>query len=201
MLSDRQLGCTVAILVAVSAWSASGSTERLHPPGQIAPREPAQVNLDRAAPITVGDVTLKPRARYRFEARALSRQRYYMGDDASLIPIDIAFGWGPMSDSALISKLTISQNGRWVYWTYRNEKPVNYDAVGRSSANVHLIPASSEVKQTLLNARIGDVLTLEGELVDVWKGNRIWMSTSLTRDDTGGGACEIMYVRSASIRP
>jgi hypothetical protein len=201
MLSDWQLRCSIAIFVAVSAWSASGSTERLHPPGQLAPREPVQVNLDYAAPIAVGDVTLKPRARYRIEARALSRQRYRMGDDASLIPIDIAFGWGPMSDTALISKLAISQNGRWYYWSYRGEVPVNHETIGRSSANVHLIPASSEVKQTLLNARIGDVLTLEGELVDVWKSDRVWMSTSLTREDSGGGACEIMYVRSAAIRP
>jgi hypothetical protein len=27
------------------------------------------------------------------------------------------------------------------------------------------------------------------------------MTTSLSRDDTGAGACEIIYVRSASIRP
>jgi hypothetical protein len=201
MLSDRQLCCSIAILVAVSAWSASGSTERLHPEGPIAPREPVQVNVDHAAPISIGDVTLRPRARYRFEARALARQRYYMGNDASLIPIDIAFGWGPMSDSALISKLTISQNGRWYYWSYRGEAPARHDLIARSSANVHLIPASSDIRQTLLNARIGDVLMLDGELVDVWKGNQVWMNTSLTRDDTGGGACEIMYVRSAAIRP
>jgi hypothetical protein len=200
MLSDRQLACSLAILVAVSAWSASGSNERLQPPGQIAPRTPVQVDLEKASPITVAHWTLKSRARYQLEARVLARQRYHMGEDASLIPIDIAFGWGAMSDTALISKLTITQNGRWYYWSYHGEAPTAPQTISHSSANVHLIPASDEVKQTLLKARIGDVLSLEGELVDVWKNGKLSMSTSLSREDTGGGACEIMYVRSAIIR-
>ena len=40
---------------------------------------------------------------------------------------------------------------------------------------------------------------LIAELVDI-KGEDFWMHTSLTRDDTGAGACEVLYVQSIKRR-
>jgi hypothetical protein len=190
-----------AVVLAGFALLAGHAPERVHPPGRIAPRAPVQVNLDNAAPINVGEIKLTPRARFSLEARVLSRERYYLGSTASLMPIDIAFGWAEMSDTALISKLSISQSMRFYYWSYSGTRPVEHDVIIRSSANMHLIPQNKDVEAVLLSARVGDIVALEGDLVDVRKGNDWWLTTSLTRDDSGAGACEIVYVRSASIRP
>jgi hypothetical protein len=190
-----------AVVLAGFVYLAGHTQERLSPPGQIAPRAPVQIMLENAAPIQVGDVKLTPRARFSLEARVLSRERYYLGSAAALMPIDIAFGWADMSDSTLIGKLSISQSMRFYYWGYPGEPPVAPEVIIRSSANMHLIPQTAEVKSVLLSARVGDVVILEGDLVDVRKGDDWWINTSLTREDSGAGACEIIYVRSASIRP
>jgi hypothetical protein len=190
-----------AVILVGFAVLAGHAPERIHPPGQIAPRVPVQIILDNAPPIQVGEVKLTPRARFSLEARVLSRERYYLGSAAALMPVDIAFGWAEMSDSALISKLSISQSMRFYYWSYSGTRPVEHDVIIRSSANMHLIPQNKDVEAVLLQARAGDVVNLEGDLVDVRKGNDWWMNTSLTRDDSGAGACEIIYVRSAIIRP
>src|SRR5262249_4186208 len=115
-------------------------------------------------------------------------------------PLDIAVGWGPMSDSAVLRKLDISQSGRFYYWHYDHEPPVPRAVIEKHSANWHLIPASSDVWSTLRKLRVGNVGRLEGMLIDIETADHITMKTSLTRSDTGAGACEIIYVESASIR-
>jgi hypothetical protein len=177
-----------------------GPNERKHPPGQIAPREPVQTNLYNAASFKVGAHVLHPRARFDIEARVLSRERYWAGSRADLMPIDIAVGWGPMSDTALIEKLSISQGQRFYFWSYSGKAPASHDVITRSSANMHLIPADDDVKATLFAARPGDVLILTGDLVDVDGAGGWKTQTSLVRDDTGNGACETVYVRTAMIR-
>jgi hypothetical protein len=64
---------------------------------------------------------------------------------------------------------------------------------------MHLIPADDAIKAVLFAARVGQVLSLDGELVDVTRKNGWAMKSSLTRDDTGAGACEVIYVRAARI--
>ena len=48
--------------------------------------------------------------------------------------------------------------------------------------------------------RTGEVVELEGVLVDVRKSTGQMMKTSLRRTDSGAGACEILLVERLSIR-
>jgi hypothetical protein len=197
----------MVIVLAVCGWGAYDaytSRERHHPPGQIAPNPPVQKTLTRAAPIPYGDsseFTLFPRAKFELEARLLARERYRADAGASLMPIDMAFGWADMSDTALIKQLSISQSGRFYFWQYQGDPPAAHDVIIRSSANMHMIPASKAVEKTLFAARVGDVVLIEGELVDAKRRDGWHIATSLSREDSGAGACEVIYVRSASIRP
>ncbi len=174
---------------------------REHPPGQIAPRPPTQAMLDDARPLAFGAFTLQPRARFHIEARVLLSARYRFDQMASLSPMDMAVGWGPMSDSAMIDQLAMAQGNRFLNWWPRKRLPAPHDVINRSSANMHIIPATPEVAKVLFRARSGDVIILKGDLVDVKKGDRLFMQTSLSRDDSGAGACEVIFVRSAEIRP
>jgi hypothetical protein len=53
----------------------------------------------------------------------------------------------------------------------------------------------------LKRIRVGDVVSLEGMLVEADKANGWRWRSSLARDDTGNGACELVYVQSLTIRP
>jgi hypothetical protein len=160
-----------------------------------------QSELEAPQTLTRGDFQLIPQAQFRAEVRVLSRERYRLGELADVSPLDIAVGWGPMSDSAVLADLDITQAGRFYFWHYDDEPPIPSRDIETHSANWHLVPANDTVWHTLRGLRVGDVVKLDGMLVNLQNPAMGTMTTSLSRDDTGAGACEIIYVRSASIRP
>jgi hypothetical protein len=105
-----------------------------------------------------------------------------------------------MSDSAVLKDIDISQSGRFYFWHYDDEPPIGRQAIETHSANWHLIPATSSTWRALRNVRVGDIVTLEGMLVDVESPGNGKLNTSLRRDDTGAGACEIVLVQRVSFR-
>jgi hypothetical protein len=174
-----------------------GAIER--PPGQLASAVPKQTEPEVDDRISVGDFTLTPRARYEIEARVLSTERYRVDPGAALAPIDFAVGWGPMSDTSVIEHFRVTQGARF-YTIYPDERAIDIGTALRSSANMHLIPADNAVRATLMSVRPGNIVALRGILVAANRPDGFIWNTSLTRDDTGNGACELMYVRSASKR-
>jgi hypothetical protein len=168
-------------------------------PGVLAADDPVQRELDEAQVVPYKGVEMTPRARFAAEVRVLGAERYRLGELADAVPLDLAVGWGAMSDSAVLANIDVSQSNRFYFWHYENEPPIPREEIESHSANWHLLPASASVWKTLGNLRVGDVVKLEGELVDL-KGPNFTIKTSLTRQDTGAGACEVFYVESASPR-
>ena len=169
-----------------------------HPPGVLAPGAPVQVEVGNSV-FGVDDYILTRRARFDITARVLSREPYRLGREADLSPLDLALGWGVMSDTALLDLLKISQSGRWYHWRYRNALPVPEQQVIASSSNMHMIPARRSVERALKRLRVGDVVTLQGYLVDADHPSGWRWRTSMSRTDSGNGACEIVYVESVSV--
>jgi hypothetical protein len=182
---------------AVGRMLASGAIER--PPGELAPEAPDQTLIDRAEQIAHGDFLLQPRASYEIEARVLSVERYRTDGGADLSPVDFAVGWGPMSDTATLDHFRVTQGGRF-YTIYPDEQAIDIPTALRSSANMHLIPADSAVRDMLLSTRPGNIVNLTGYLVTASRSDGFIWGTSLSRDDSGGGACELMYVKSVQRR-
>ena len=140
-------------------------------------------------------------ATYDITARLLHKKRYYVGPGADLVPYDFAVGWGPMSDTAVLHPLTISQGNRFFFWEYHGAPPIPQDQIICHAANMHLIPASSAVRRALWWASAGDVIRMTGYLVEAsLPGYSVWRS-SLSRTDTGNGACELMWVESCEFLP
>jgi len=54
------------------------------------------------------------------------------------------------------------------------------------------------VRKQLLAVRRHDLVTLEGYLVEITTAEGFHWRSSLSRDDTGGGACEVMWVTSVT---
>jgi hypothetical protein len=185
------------VLFAVSHYATTRPVE--HAGGILVADDPAQTDPDGTAPIADEGFVLQPRARFVADARVLSRERYHLGKLADVAPLDIAVGWGPMSDSAVLSRLEISQGNRFYYWHYDDEPPIPREAIQIHSANWHLVPANDSIWHALRRIRVGDVVHLEGLLVDIDSPDTGVIRTSTARDDTGAGACEIIYVEAVAI--
>ena len=173
----------------------------LHQPdGELAPAEPLQSEARDVTPQRFGRWTLTPRADYEITARVLSREDYHFDALAELIPEDLALGWGPMSDNRVLAAFDISQGARFYTWQPHGALPIAREAVISHSANTHVIPASREVRAALARLRVGEVVRLTGELVDGRRDDGAWIHTSLTRNDSGAGACEVMLVASVELQ-
>jgi hypothetical protein len=183
--------------VAFGLWRLYSQRDIEHDPGVLAPRDPVQRELGGAALIERGDFRLRPRAEFSATVRILRREDYSLGELASLVPTDFAVGWGPMSDSAVLADIDISQANRFYFWSTRNW-PIERRAIESHSANWHVIPENSAVRSVLEGLRAGSVVELAGRLVDV-EGKEAGMKTSLSRSDTGPGACEILLASSARV--
>ena len=167
-----------------------------HPPGVLVATEPVQ-QLIPAKPL--GDAhgfTLTAVALYSVQARVLRTKRYW-ADGADLVPYDVALGWGPMSDQAVLDQLRIAQSNRFFFYQWRNAPPIPEKEIACHAANNHVIAASSEVAKVIRKLRAGQVVTLRGYLVNATKADGFLWPTSLSRTDTGNGACELFYVESA----
>lgn len=165
--------------------------------GKIAPGAPEQRDLPRPEVRFMGDATLTLFASFSLEAMVLSARRY---DDANgdLIPYDLALGWGPASDPSLLRNVSISQGGRWYSWRAKRWEDVP-PGFAASSANMHMIPASAEVLQTLSETRSGDGVRISGHLCDVDRPGAPTLRSSRTRTDSGAGACEVVVVDNLDI--
>jgi hypothetical protein len=62
-----------------------------------------------------------------------------------------------------------------------------------------MIPATASVERSLMKLRQGDIIELQGYLVDVDHDSGWRWRTSMTRTDIGAGACEIVYVESIAV--
>lgn len=196
---------TVILLVVASLfgawnWWSSERHERV-PPGIVAPDEPQQTELDPPTTFAAKDHTFIARARYEITARVLRKEIYRIDGGADLAPVDLGLGWGAMSDTRVVEQLEFSQMGRFLYWKPRDWKsfPLSAAQTISHAAQVHAIPADGNVERGLRELRPGQIVHLSGYLVDVRGAGGFRWNTSLRRDDTGDGACEIMWIEQLTI--
>ena len=191
---------TVLLVVACSfgAWQSWRWREQPQTPGVKVAVSPHQAEDADPSLAAFGRYQLTRKARYEIDARLLSRRRYRLDAGADLAPLDFAVGWGPMSDTAVLDGLSISQSGRFfrVRWDAERDMPSDWMS---SAANMHLIPATDRIESRLDSMRPGQIIRLRGWLVDAARDDGWQWKTSLTRDDSGHGACELMWVDDASV--
>jgi hypothetical protein len=200
-MMQRTLWISASVLIALWALHEYSMRPVSHGAGVLAADPPLQTDLSQPQPLLhMKDATLEPLAKFALTARVLSRKDYHIDDGAVLSPTDLALGWGRMSDSAVLRHINIQQGARFYTW-YVKSFPIPRREIETSSANMHMIPANAEVATELKRVRVGDLVTLDGLLVEADRpGGWRWVS-SLTRYDTGPGACELVYVEDLAIGP
>jgi hypothetical protein len=193
----RRFALPLALAVIAYMWVSDHRPVR-PPPGAIE-ITPQQARAAGGA-FRFKDHDIEPLADFAITARVLSRENYRFDRAAVLSPVDLGLGWGPMSDDEVLRRLTISQGGRWYFYRWSGEPPIPVHEIVRHSANMHLIPADDAVAATLARVRPGHVVELAGRLVEVRGSDGFRWRSSLTREDSGDGACEIVFVERLGLR-
>jgi len=184
-------------IVGFGAWQYWSDRPVKVAPGVTVAAEPRQNDAASAEFVHKG-YTIAPLQTVDIEARVLGVKSYRTGREADLSPVDLALGWGRMSDSAVLEQVSISQGNRFYFWRVK-EFPIPREEIERSSANMHMIPADSGIERRLDQVREGQRVRIQGWLVEA-RGPDGWRwRSSLTRNDTGAGACEVIYVRDIAI--
>lgn len=137
-------------------------------------------------------------ANFKIKAKVLAREDYYFDRGADLAPVDLALGWGRMSDESILEQINITQSGRFYRWRVESF-PIPRREIETHSANMHLIPADKYVQYLIDDIREGEIIELTGSLVNVQSKEGWYWNSSLTRNDTGNGACELIWVESLSV--
>ncbi len=196
----RLVHTVLLVAMIAGAWNYFSARPVERANGTLAPHDPVQVDRTDLAPFSLGAYQILPVAEFSLEARVLATETYRMGRTADLAPVDLALGWGPMSDSAVLDHLEISQSNRFYFYRWSSQPPIDLSDIVVHSANMHMIPASSEIKKRLSQVREGQIVALRGYLVRVRAADGWHWNSSMTRSDSGDGACELVWVRNLTVR-
>jgi hypothetical protein len=188
-----------AALLLLLAWRGWNAREISHPSGVLVTAAPRQQIVSAEETFQMAGYRLKKRAIFDLKSRVLSKESYWLGNESDLSPVDLALGWRSMSDQAVLDRIKITQGGRWYFTHYKFPQPITDREIISNSSNMHIIPANSWVQGKLKKLRRGSVVHLKGFLVDVNNDAGFNWRTSLRRDDTGNGSCEIFYVEEIFI--
>lgn len=144
-----------------------------------------------------------PKASYKIAGRVVSRRHYHMDWHSKLSPVDLAMSWGPMASKEIDKYVSYKHTDRYYHYSYSGDFPLEPSVILRHTANEHLIPANNRIEKTIRSIKVDEVVELEGYLVNIEGYDQeheiMVMKSSLTREDTGPGACEIMYVTKVRI--
>ena len=169
-------------------------------PGVVAEHTPQQQRLSDGQSFRHQGFSVTPLETFDIHARVLARRDYRHDTEAAISPMDLALGWGPMSDSAVLQHFKIRQSNRWYYWRTK-ASPIPLHQVALNSANMHMVPASPDIAKTLRNIRKDDFIRLSGHLIAVERDDGWRWVSSRSRSDTGAGSCELIWVQNIAIEP
>jgi hypothetical protein len=166
-------------------------------------REPRQQNLDGSVSFPLifgkGRGMLTVMARYDIAAKVEGIEHYYQKPQAAIAPHDICLSWGRLATEDLQGKVKFSQSSRWCHYLVAPDAPVDPGYLVAHAANVHLIYANDDLRDAVSRLDQGDLVELTGYLVyldGAYQRSPFHWHSSLQRDDTGNGACELLYLTS-----
>lgn len=118
-------------------------------------------------------------------------------DSTSVDTKDLCVVWGDNLTRDDYRRVTY-RSGSFTCW-FRYPEGVRF--LHRGLSNNHLISDRPAIREAIARVRVGDQVHLEGLLVDYqmddWR--EFWRRSSTTRDDAGGGACEVVFVEELTI--
>jgi hypothetical protein len=110
--------------------------------------------------------------------------------------VDFCVVWGVNASDAAYRKMDFS-SGQFVCYFRPQTIDVARPEYYRALSNNHLLTDDPKIARRLRDVHVGDQIHLRGQLVEYSHhfGFAFHRGTSITRDDTGDGACETIFVR------
>lgn len=173
--------------------------------------EPIQETAMRE-PIIIrkGDYRAKLEPKYKYEISGLVVEDY---DSESWLDVmhkkfdpfntrDLCLLWGSNVENNLYNKFAFSHGEFTCFFETKNLEA--YRTFNKTQiSNNHLIPANEDIYRKIKNTSISDQVRIKGYLVDnhitTPDGNTGSRTSSVTRTDTGNGACELIYVEEFEV--
>lgn len=147
--------------------------------------------------------TIKPLAAYEIHAQVKSRRTYDTDWTSLLSSIDLALAWGGLVSKIADKHIKYSQKKRWYYYNYDGGSPYYKPYIRSHSSNHHILHANANVEKAVHSLKVKDKVRLKGYLVRVDGksrfNERVWWKSSMTREDEGDGACEVLWVKEVQI--
>lgn len=157
--------------------------------------------------------TLTPRFNYDISGLVLHRLAYNQWFSLSrtdeVFTLDLCLMWGNnlASGAYLNPTLAVEQDVR--FCVYRYQPGAGAPVLNGALSNNHMVVSDPAIQSVLDDISAGDQVRITGKLVDVQASalgatgqfesrQREWR-TSTTRNDSGAGACEIIYVENVQI--
>jgi hypothetical protein len=158
--------------------------------------EPLQAQTERAPfvlPRRGGEIRVLPRAAFDVSAVVAAAEPYSIDGGAFLSPVDLVLTWGRLPEEPYRSRVSYYQLTRYYFWR-TGDGSLDLRYIATHSANMHMVPSTANLGRALAHLGRGDQVRVRGLLVDVSTERGFRWATSLSRDDTGPGACELVWV-------
>jgi hypothetical protein len=154
------------------------------------------------------DFILTPVATYQIKAHVLSANRHYNTSydkalssfmDPRIFPIDIAMGWGLMSDPEKLRHVKVTQHGRWDFWQPIDNTITNTEVMLHSD-NFHILSGSEPLFNILKSLQPGQNVAMSGYLVNVKTvDEKYHWKSAFDGYYSGPGACRIFLVEEVKL--
>lgn len=139
---------------------------------------------------------------YEITGEVLSLETYNVAFRSEFFDVDLGLIWGPRL-AELKRKYSFNQGARWLFW--RSDDPVTDEErryITSHISNNHLIPAagSRNLSRAIRWPGHGDKVRIKGCLVTIRSpSGDVLAASSTSRDDSGAGACEVIWVDEIQI--
>jgi hypothetical protein len=169
-------------------------------------KEPIQIELEntRLVQLDRGDQSywVEKLSSYDISGQVLMKETYSIFYRSDLFYVDLALIWGDRVED-IISRYDFKQMGRWLFWSIDHQiSPDEKEYITSHISNNHLIPAEGNwnIDKAIRWIKKGDQVRIKGYLVSITGiNNPLRLKSSLRRGDSGGGACEIIWIEELQI--
>ena len=119
-------------------------------------------------------------------------------DEDAVDTKDLCVIWGANLERDDYQRISFENTPTWCHWSWRSAD-IRFDE--RAIANNHLVTDDDALRAALERVHVGDQVRFSGLLADYrdMRHPEFWRPTSTTRNDSGGGACEVVFFQELYI--
>lgn len=137
-----------------------------HGPGEMAPEKPIITRINWEKSVLYKEVEIIPIRKISAQVRIIKKEAYYFDSRSKLSPLDLLIGWGELSDERNLDNIRFHLSKR--YFNYTTIKPtIQLDKILEQISLWHIVPSSELVEEEIKKLREGNIVQLEGYIVDI----------------------------------